>query len=708
MKSRWFAATSAIFISTAALMGLLFLAGRASSDTFRATMTVPPHHFETDHAAVLASNTPITLNLNLGLTDPTLDPALAAEGPSRFVVNQLFLGLVRVDAETGEPLPELATSWQMSPDATVFTFTLRSGVTWTDGNPVTAYDVRYSILRSLALVNADVDFPLFLIQNAEEYHNGTITDTDQVGVQVLDYSHIRFSLKQAAAYFPGALAEQPTAHTMPQWAIEAHDAPTWTQPANIVTNGPYRLAAWGHGVSMTLEKNTDYYDAASVQIDRVALRMVDDMMAWGMYQAGQLDSVLVPPSEWNAARNNPDIRQELHAATRPGTYYYGFNTAKTPFTSTLVRKAFVAAVDRQGVIDLVAGQVGFNHPTVHGLPSALTLTSPGVLGYVDGPTEGVGIPYSPAQARQWLAAAGYPNGQGLPPITLVYNTHPVHQAIAQYIRQNWMDNLSVTVTLSGTDWISYQKLLRTDPPQVSRRGWIDGYYDAYDYLYEGLYCYGHASYGNWTNPAYDSLLGLAAHTDDLNVRKSLYKQAEEILVETDTVILPIYYIGDGIATKPYLRRTYSDSGFGGHIADWRITRVITLPAVMTADPPVVATGAKLTYTLILSNTGNATALSTVLTNPIPSGANYVAGTAWASSGVITDAGGIAWRGTVAPGQTITVTFGVSITAPAGSVITNTATISDSELAAPVIVSTAVIVEWPHHVYLPVTLKGYVR
>ncbi len=703
MKSRWFAATSAIFISTAALMGLLFLVGRASSDTFRATMTVTAHHSETDPVAVLASSTPFTLNLNLGPGDPTIDPALAVGGPSRFVASQLFLGLVRLNDDTGEPLPELATSWQMSPDAMIFTFTLRSGLTWTDGNPVTAYDVRYGILRSLDLVsNPDSDFPLFLIQNAQEYYEGTITDTDQVGITVLDYTHIRFSLNQAAAYFPGALADQPTARTMPQWAIEAQGVPTWTQPTNIVTNGPYRLIAWAHGVSMTLEKNTGYYDAANIQIGRVALQMLDDTTAWGMYQAGQLDSVRVPESEWSANLSDPLRRQELHFASQPAISHYGFNTAKAPFTSTLVRKAFIAAVNRQGVIDNVRR---------YAEQPALTFTPPGIWGHVDGFAEGVGIPYSPTQAKQWLVAAGYPNGQGLPPITLMYVTSTLNQSLAQYVRQNWIDNLGVSVTLSYTNPSDYYRLLRIDPPQIWRLTCLPGdygYYDAYEFLNVCIYWFGRTPYGNWTNLTYDALLNLAARTADLNTRKSLYRQAEEILVETDAVELPLYYGANGMAAKPYLQRTYGSGGFGGHIADWRITRVITLPAVTTADPLVVTTGDRLTFTVLLSNTGNATTLSTVLTNPIPSGANYLAGTAWASSGIISDVGGIAWRGTVAPGQTITVTFGVSITAPAGSVITNTATISDGELAAPVIVSTAVIVEWPHHIYLPVTLKGYVR
>ena len=524
-----------------------------------------------------------TVCLNLGPTDPTIDPALAADrGAGEFVANQLFLGLVRADEETGAPIPELATSWVMSPDATVFTFTLRSGLTWTDGNPLTAYDVRYGILRSLdPATAAELAWLLFWIRNAEEYNNGTITDPNQVGVTVLDYTHLRFTLKQPAAFFPSTLIWWPVARPMPGWAIAAH--PTdWTEPANIVTNGPYKLTAWTHGTAMTLEKNPGYYDAANVQIERVSFSMVDDTTAWGMYQAGQLDSVIVPPGEWNAARSDPVLSQQLHVASRLGTYYYGFNTAKAPFDILLVRKAFVAAVNRQGVIDLVAGQSDAGlYSTAHGLPLALTFTAPGMWGHVDGSAEGVGIPYNPAQGRQWLAAAGYPGGQGLPLITLVYNAHPVHQAVAEYIQQNWTDNLGATVTISHTEsWGAYLELLRTDAPQVWRLGWIGDYYDAYNFLRESVDGFGRANYGNWNNLAYQGLLDLAAQTGDLNQRAALYRQAEEILVETDAVMLPIYYYANGIATKPYLQRTYGDGGFGGRIADWRIIYRTFLPLIL--------------------------------------------------------------------------------------------------------------------------------
>ncbi len=536
----------------------------------------------TARKSFLRDDTTAVLRLNLGPADPTLDPALMSDRSHLLVVNQLFLSLVRSDEETGAPRPELATSWVMSSDATVFTFTLRSGLTWSDGNPLTAHDVRYGILRSLdPATQSPGASQLFLIQNAEEYNNGTITDPDLVGITVQDYTHLRFKLEQPAAYFPSILTSS-AARPVPSWVIADHPD-DWTEPQYIVTNGAYRLTDWTHDISMTLEKNPGYFDAGNVQIGRISFSMLDDETAWTMYLSGELDSAIVPPAQWNAAREDPILVPQLHAAPRGGTYFYGFNTAKPPYDNLLVRKAFSAAVNRQGVVDLVAG-----HPeawmitTVQGLPEALTFTTPGIWGSVDGTAEGVGIPYDPAQARQWLAAAGYPDGIGLPPITLAFNEDPVHRDIAEYIRQNWIDNLNVTVNLSSSGSFSeYRELLCSDPPQVWRLVWIMDYYDAYDFLHDGVnivpFNCGRVPFGDWTNPSYESLLSLAAQTGDLDDRASLYRQAEQILVETDVAMIPVFYLANGIATKPYLQRTYELGGYDVRIAEWYIAHHVFVP-----------------------------------------------------------------------------------------------------------------------------------
>jgi len=506
---------------------------------------------------------PPLLRLNLGPDDPTLDPSLSRwHDFSSSVINQLFLGLVRIDEESGAVIPELATTWEASPDARAFTFTLRSDVTWTNGDPVTAEDVRYGLLRSLDPdIQSPGAFPLFVIQNAQAYNEGTLTDTAEVGVTVVDDTHLRFDLQEPAAYLPSIMA-LPTARPLPAATVAAHPD-DWTEPAHIVTNGPYELASWAHGEAIILRKRPDYYDAANVQIETVLFSMVDHDTAWEMYQAGQLDSVYVSLDQWRTARGDAYLRQALHRAPRAATYHFGFDTSKAPFDDAQVRQAFVAAVNRQDFLQDFFDDYQF---------PALTFTPPGVLGHMDGAAEGIGIPHDPAQAQQCLADAGYPDGQGLPPITLMHT--PGSTAISQHVRQSWADHLSVTVALSETSWSDYLDLLQNDPPQVWSITWRADYRDAYNFLHDAIYdSIVHSALGEWNNATYKDLLDQAAATPDLALRHALYKQAEETLVETEALMLPYYYAAHGTATQPYLERTYDGGGWGGRIADWRLTWV---------------------------------------------------------------------------------------------------------------------------------------
>jgi oligopeptide transport system substrate-binding protein len=221
-----------------------------------------------------------------------------------------------------------------------------------------------------------------------------------------------------------------------------------------------------------------------------------------------------------------------------------------------VRKAFIAAVDRQGLIDTV-----LQGPEL----SALTYAPPTSVGHVDGVAEGIGVPYDVTQAQTWLSDAGYPGGSGLPPIVLVYNTGTGHDAIANYVRQEWIDNLGVTVTLADLDWPTYLDLLDSDPPQVWRLGWCADNPDAWNFIVDGI---NPTFFGGWSNPSYSLNRVLASEEDDDVTRFGYYENMEEILVETDAIMFPMYYYSDGMITDPDLIRGYAIGGYGAHIEDW--------------------------------------------------------------------------------------------------------------------------------------------
>jgi len=517
----------------------------------------------------IAASNPITLNLNLGEEPPTLDPALATATSSVSVIEQLFIGLVDLDDETAQIRPELATSWTVSPDGTVYTFNLRSDVTWSDGNPVTAQDVRYGILRSLdPATGSDYAFILgFVIKNAAAYNQGTITDPNQVGVTVVNPTTLRVTLDEQVTYALSILS-LPVARPMPQWAIEAHGVPTWTEPANIVTNGPYRLTEWVHKDHILLDKNPTYYDAANVQIEQVKMWMLDASLALTEYEAGNLDTTGVSLADLYHVKTDPLLSQELYVAPSGCTDYYGFNTSKPPVNNVHMRRALSHAVDRLGLVENVLG--GGQEP-------AQWFCRPGVAGC---PTmdshPNAGIKSSPNAARAelqtYMSEMGYTSVGQIPGITLMYNTSEGHKRIAEYVRQNWIDTLGITVAISDMERNAYLNLLNTDSPQVWRLGWCLDYPDANNWTREVFAIGGHYENATqWRNEEFTTLLENAAVETNPTTRRNMYAQAETILCYEEAAIIPLYWYTSVDVTRPYLERTYPTFAFD--IATWRITRV---------------------------------------------------------------------------------------------------------------------------------------
>ena len=510
---------------------------------------------------LIAFAAPITVNLNLGTEPPTIDPALATDLVSVDVIEQLFLGLTDYDDKTMAIIPELATSWEYSEDGLVWTFHLRKDVKWSDGKPVTAHDVEYAVKRTCNPATAsDYAYVLYIIKGAKEVNTGKIKDLNYIGVKAIDDYTIQFALNHPAGYFP-CIAGMWVTRPVPRGTIEKY-GDKWTEPENIVTNGPYLLTKWAHEDELILEKNPDYFDADNVQIEKIhCVMIVGESTAMAMYEDGKLDSVGVPLEDIDRVKANPVLSKELIIAPQLCTYYYGFNNTKPPFDNPLVRKAFSAAIDRKSLVKnvLKGGQI-----------PATTFTRPPIFGSVS-PEEGVGIGYDPKAAKKYLADAGYPKGKGLPEITLMFNTSEAHSKIAWAIQQMWKKVLGVEVNLTDQKFKVYLKILSEDAPQIFRLSCCADYPDANNWLYEVFHSTDGQNRIKWHNAEFDRVVEKAVREFDPAKRLELYKRAEQILCEEEAGIAPIYFCTIVNITKPYLKRTFAPMG-GEHIKDWRIKK----------------------------------------------------------------------------------------------------------------------------------------
>ena len=502
----------------------------------------------------------VTVRINLNAQPSTVDPNLLADFYSAEIVDQLFLGLTRIDGSTGAVEPRLASSWDVSDDGLTYTFHMRSDVKWSDGQPVTAKDIEYSVRRALKPETASpYAYALYIIKNAQSINQTAMpTDTydiETLGVKALDDNTVQFTLEAPAAYFPSIAGLWPM-RAVPSWTIEQY-GDTWTEPKNIVTNGPYKLAEWNLDNNMVLVKNPDYVNAADVAIDRFDVTFITDQNTYvGLYEKGDLDDVChseALPSEIVARlRADPTLSKELHEGPTASTMFVGFTMPKPPFDNALVRKAFSAAMDRVALRDTVWGT---GEPATQFAPQ-------GIFG---APEPEVGIGYDPEQARAWLAQAGYAAGQGFPEVELRYYTNTAAQALAEALQAMWKENLGVNVRVRAQEFPAlYASTAPNSPvedaPELFILGWIADYPDENNWVNQVLHCTNGENHARATCTQADDLAKQASYETDPEKRKELYKQIEQMMIGDEVRIAPVVHFGYSTLTKPFIQRTYPTFG----------------------------------------------------------------------------------------------------------------------------------------------------
>jgi oligopeptide transport system substrate-binding protein len=223
---------------------------------------------------------------------------------------------------------------------------------------------------------------------------------------------------------------------------------------------------------------------------------------------------------------------------RPGTYMFIFNTKKPPFNNVSVRKALIAAIDRETLVTITE-----KYGTTNASP-ATSLTPPQTM--ARDLYNQIGIPFDIDQAKAYLADAGYTDPSKFPPATILINVAGeaapgLHVQITDAMIKMWKDHLGITVTSEVVEWGAYQERLQTNPPEIVRLSWAADYNDPDNFLKELFYTNSSYNYGHFSNLEFDQLVDQAADNADPAERQVLYMQAEQILCEIEAAILPIYH-----------------------------------------------------------------------------------------------------------------------------------------------------------------------
>jgi oligopeptide transport system substrate-binding protein len=491
----------------------------------------------------------VTLNTMNGSEPGSIDPHHASGDWENRILGDYIEGLVAEDA-LADAIPGQAESWDISEDGLVYTFHLRDGITWTDGEPVKASDFEFAFRRLFDPATAsDYAYLQYPIKGGSEIGDGSMpVDSPDFGVKAIDDKTLEITLEGPTPFFLQALTHY-TAYPVPQHVIEAV-GDDWTNVENIVGNGPYKIVEWVPGNYIRAEKNPDYYDAANVQIDEVYYYVQDDLAAaFSRYRAGEYDILTDLPGDQQQMVID-QMAGEGHFTPFLGVYYYVINQEKEPFNNVDVRKALSMAINR----DVIGPDVlGSGEIPAYGWVPPGTANYEGVEPYTP---DWIEAPYEErvAQAAEIMAGLGYTKDSPLT-LQLKYNTNDNHQRVAVAIQSMWSE-IGVNAELFNSETAVHYDSLRAGDYDVGRAGWLLDYSDPSNVLdllrkgveQDGVMNWGN-NYGRYNNDEFNSLMDQAAAEPDLAARAALLGQAETIAMD-EVGAIPIYWYLASNVVKP--------------------------------------------------------------------------------------------------------------------------------------------------------------
>ena len=506
----------------------------------------------TEAADTTASADGYNLAVCLASEPMTIDPALNSAVDGAIMTNHMFEGLVKwVDNGSGEAelAPGQAESWEktVNDDGTVtYAIKMRDGIKWSDGKDVTAGDFEYSWKRLAdPATAADYCYMIDMVQGYAEVADGS-ADKDTLGIKAVDDKNLEITLSYDCPYFEEIMAF-PATFPVRQDIVEGNEEWTYS-PETYIGNGAYKMVEWSHNAYILTEKSETYYDYEKLGPDTIKYTLLDDNNAMlAAFNSGELNFIMNFPTDEMA---NYLASGQITVAPYIGTYYVCFNTEDEVFSNPLVRQAFSLVIDRNYIVENVSqsGEV----PATGYVPSGV-YDAEGANGddfrTVGGEYYSVSADDYQAncdKARELLAEAGYPNGEGFPAVEYMYNTDDRHKAIAEALQNMWQTELGVTVNLSNQDWNVFLKSRKDGDFQIARNGWIADYNDPCSFL-DMWYTGGGNNDAQYSKPEYDALIDAAKATSDQTERMADFHKAEDLLIGQDSVLAPIYFY-----TNPYM------------------------------------------------------------------------------------------------------------------------------------------------------------
>jgi oligopeptide transport system substrate-binding protein len=468
-----------------------------------------------------------TLHRGLNADPESIHPHLHSSNEAATVLRDIGEGLLTY-AHDGSLSPGAAESWEISRDQLTIVFTIRDGLNWHDGQPITAYTFEAS-LKALASPKTGSPYSHLIvpIQNAERIIRGE-TIPDELGVRALDARTLQIALEAPTPYFLQILAH-PSTFPVREAGGTVDVSSTSSQ---FPSSGAYYIDDYVPGAFWVLKKNEKYWNSVNTTTQRVVYHVVSPESEHLRFRAGELD--ITDSVDEDAFRQfREDGSDALRVAPMLGVYFLGFNLDKVPLRDSRdFRQALYLAVDRQAIVESVLGR---------GELAAFGMVPSGVANYSrpDILAENLSQEEREKLARELLDRSGLGVNDPIE-ITVLYNTGGGHERILLSIQEMWRKSLGIRFHLRGEEFRVFLSNVRdAKSTDIFRLSWTGDFNDAYAFL-QVFASESGVNLTGYSNSLVDELLSESITSRDQKERSELLARVEAKVI-SDYPVIPLYY-----------------------------------------------------------------------------------------------------------------------------------------------------------------------
>jgi oligopeptide transport system substrate-binding protein len=492
----------------------------------------------------------ITIQLGDNVRD--LDSTTTTDSASTQILDNVMEGLYRLDPEEN-PVPAQAESVEISEDGLTYTFTLRNGLKWSNGDPVTSQDYKYAWLRALDPDTAG-QYAYILssfVKGADEFNTGKGSAED-VAIATPDEKTLEVTLVGPSPFWLG-LTSFFVYYPQNQKFVEQQGEQYAQNAEALIYNGPYTLTEFEATQGATVVKNDGYWDAGNVAVQKAEMPIVKETdTGVNLYESGELDEVEIDSEYVDEYRGSPDFfSQSLFV-----TWYLVPQLSMPIFQNQNVLRAFQIGFNKQALVDTILNNG--SEPATGYVPEGMAGPGDQTFREAQGPVQ---PGYDPEQAKELFQKGVEEVGEN-PTIEYLTYDDSVNRDIATFLQQEW-EKMGAKITVNVQPFDRALDLQSTGDFQLAMQSWIADYNDPMTFL--DLFEPGSSfNTSNYENERYGQLISDARTETDEAARMDMLLEAERILVEEDAAATGVYFEGEVKLVRPIIRN-YVDHKYGGGV-----------------------------------------------------------------------------------------------------------------------------------------------